>query len=238
MMRKRLERKKLKKNDKGIVGIGTLIVFIAMVLVAAIAAAVIINTAAQLQQRAQTTTSDTVHDLGIGLQIVNILAHVGDAGAKGRCIDNLFIYIELNPGADGLNLNTTMLMFQTRGTASDKAANLICADSGNVSGAKVLPATSHYFIYDEGASALGMKLGGIDPNNAYEVTATINHPMMDQDAILVARVILDSTIGLSSEMQPGSYGSIKFIPAGGGSIGISEFRVPAALDTYDWITID
>ena len=49
----------LKKNDLGAIGIGAMIIFIALILVAAVASTIIIKTAEELQQRAQKTGDDT-----------------------------------------------------------------------------------------------------------------------------------------------------------------------------------
>ena len=51
------------KDDKiAAIGIGAMIVFIALILVAAVAAAVIIQTAEKLQQNAQTAGDDTADE--------------------------------------------------------------------------------------------------------------------------------------------------------------------------------
>ena len=43
-------------NDKAAIGIGAMIIFIALILVAAVASTIIIKTAEELQQRAEKTT--------------------------------------------------------------------------------------------------------------------------------------------------------------------------------------
>ena len=62
----------LKDKDIGSIGIGAMIVFIAMVLVAGIAASVLIQTSTQLEAQAMTTGRETTKEVSTGLYVVNI----------------------------------------------------------------------------------------------------------------------------------------------------------------------
>ena len=61
------------KNEIGSIGIGAMIVFIALILVAAVASAVIIQTGEKLQQNAQQTGQDTERELGGKITINSVL---------------------------------------------------------------------------------------------------------------------------------------------------------------------
>ena len=62
----------LKRKDVGSIGIGAMIVFIAMVLVAGIAASVLIQTSTSLEAQAMTTGRETTKEVSTGLSVVNV----------------------------------------------------------------------------------------------------------------------------------------------------------------------
>ena len=61
-------------NDWGSIGIGAMIVFIALILVAAVASAVIIQTGEKLQQNAQQSGSDTQQEISGKISIITVWA--------------------------------------------------------------------------------------------------------------------------------------------------------------------
>jgi len=106
--------KRLIANDRAQAGIGTLIIFIAMVLVAAVAAAVLISTSGILQQKAQKTGTETISEVSSNLKIISI---VGDRGASLSSYFNYVnITIETAAGAGKIDLNQVKLEL-SNGTA-------------------------------------------------------------------------------------------------------------------------
>ncbi len=88
-------------SKKGAVGIGTLIIFIAMVLVAAIAAAVLINVSGILQQRAMKTGKEAISQVSGNLLVQSVL---GTTNPQMTNIDNFTIFLTAAAGSGRLDL--------------------------------------------------------------------------------------------------------------------------------------
>jgi len=104
-------------NDRGQVGIGTLIVFIAMVLVAAIAAGVLINTAGLLQSQAEATGEESAEQVTDRVVVSTVTGLAGDETGEDR-IETINLTVQRSPGAGDINLNNSIVETFSNGTSA------------------------------------------------------------------------------------------------------------------------
>jgi len=91
---------KLRKNA-GAIGIGAMIVFIAMVLVAGIAASVLIQTSSKLETQAMATGEETRKEVATGIAITDIEGYA----ATGADISRLAIQVRCRAGSEDIDLS-------------------------------------------------------------------------------------------------------------------------------------
>ena len=99
-------RKLFKKNGHGSMGVGAMIIFIAMVLVAGIAASVFIQVANQLQMQALYTGMETIDEVATGIAIMDIEGHVTSA-TDG--IDLMTITVKGRAGSGDIDLSELVI---------------------------------------------------------------------------------------------------------------------------------
>jgi len=120
-------------EDRGQVGIGTLIVFIAMVLVAAIAAGVLINTAGFLQSSAEESGEQSSAQVTNRLQVVNAVGSdiVDDSGAEVTTVE---LTVKKAPGADNVDLTTTTAQWVSSDGTFDVVSKTALNEGGGTTG--------------------------------------------------------------------------------------------------------
>ncbi len=117
------------------VGIGTLIIFIAMVLVAAVAAAVLIQTSGTLQQKAQSTGKEATQEVSSNLMVKTIegVRAKENATSMANNVSLLRMKVGLNVGSSPVDLNQVVISI-TDGTTTN---NLIYANNEQTYDAKM-----------------------------------------------------------------------------------------------------
>ncbi|HDQ15988.1 MAG TPA: flagellin [Bacteroidetes bacterium] len=95
---------KLKEKEIGSIGIGAMIVFIAMVLVAGIAASVLIQTSTTLESQALATGQETTAEVSSGLDVVCIEGY----NTSGS-ITHLAIIVRPRAGSKDIDLGQTVI---------------------------------------------------------------------------------------------------------------------------------
>jgi len=94
----------LKERDVGAIGIGAMIVFIAMVLVAGIAASVLIQTSGKLEMQAMKSGQETIAEVSSGISVFDIV------GKKSTDLKYIGITVRARAGAPNIDLNETIII--------------------------------------------------------------------------------------------------------------------------------
>ena len=119
--------KTINTNDdrpRGQVGIGTLIIFIAMVLVAAVAAGVLVNTSGLLQSQAEDTSSDAQAQVSNQIDVVSA---TGLVDSSNDDIDTVTLVVKKSPGSDPIDLSEATIQY----TSGQTATTLQYGDTAN-----------------------------------------------------------------------------------------------------------
>ncbi|MBP2252413.1 flagellin-like protein [Halarchaeum solikamskense] len=102
------------RTDRGQVGIGTLIIFIALVLVAAVAAGVLVTTADQLQTRASDTGTDAQAQVSNQIDVVSA---TGEDTNDDDALDTVTLVAKKSPGSEAIDLSEATIQYTSANTS-------------------------------------------------------------------------------------------------------------------------
>lgn len=205
-MAKLLWNSRVRGSKKGEIGISTLIIFIALILVAAIAASVIISTTFSLRDQAINTAQSAQREVSGPLKILNFYGNRTTTSNAG--IQNLVFHVSVFSAADGINMSNMRINYIDNQT-SVVFTMLPCNTAGN-------PASGFNYNATEVPVATG---NGWDP--------ATNLCFLDRDNIL--EIWIPVTSANSAGLLPGIRSTIVFLPGSGPAV-TKTFTTPSSYD--------
>jgi flagellin FlaB len=99
------------RDKRAQVGIGTLIIFIAMILVAAVAAGVLLKTSGGLQQKATVTGEQATKEVSTNIKVTNVVGYSNDTTSNKK-IRALILTAQLASGSGDVKYEDIVLTYQ------------------------------------------------------------------------------------------------------------------------------
>lgn len=226
-MAKLLWNMRVRGSKKGEIGISTLIIFIALVLVAAIAASVIISTTFNLRDQAISTAEAARAEVTGPIKILNFYGdrddnnHLG-GGAIQPTIQFLVLHVAVFDGSPGVNMVNMRI-------------NLITSSNSFIY--TLYPCTSVASVTNGGAPAAGARFTADEvptaaAGNGWTPAAT--QCFLDNDNIL--QIAFDVTATTAAGISPGTTVQIAFLPGSGPAV-TKTFTTPNSYDNNEIIPL-
>lgn len=210
--------KKLREGDIGAIGIGAMIVFIAMVLVAGIAASVLIQTANRLEIQAMQTGEQTISEVATGIAVSDIEGHVASS-----LVDYMTVTVRPRAGSAEIDLDEVVMEI------SDTAKKCVLIWAGATYYKPAAKSTGVFATAD--VFEVGAKQFGIIELEDADNSTTQSGPVINRGDYVMLTINLTTCFGGLSP-RTDVWGSV--IPEEGAT-GVFAFRVPSSLSetVYD-----
>jgi len=210
-----MQEKKFNNDDSGSIGIGAMIVFIALILVAAVASAVIIQTGEKLQQNAQKSGDDTQREIS-GKITLNSAFVVAD--------DVIRFYFESAPGSGVLAVDDVIVQItcDNPDAAGDGAAtttgdgyNFIATAMSN--GDATADANEAYLMSDPNDVA-GTVISQLNPGQSYMIDIDVEGAVGSDCAIDELGVNGEMTVWIHVQGGGSSYETLYISSTAAGTL--------------------
>lgn len=208
-----LAQKVFRFDDNAAVGIGSLIMFIAMIIVAGMAASVMIQTMNGLEEQAMNTGRETIRDVSSGLRVNQVTGYT-----DGSSITQLAVFVRTTAGSEEVDLSQAYL------SISDSSKKVILNYTSNVFASSV----SNGLFGTINSSNLSATTFGLMVLRDIDGSCTSTNPTINTDDLVI--LMLNSTdcfSGISTRTDVSGY----IIPEYGMS-GVFSFTTPSVyIDT-------
>ncbi len=220
------QKRKIKAEETASIGIGTLIVFIALVLVAAVAASVIIQTSEQLQNRAYAVGKQTIREVSSGVNIIGMTGYTNEEKTK---MEYLALSVRPRAGSYDLDLNETLIYIEY-----DNLTVLSLDYSNDKEGVGTDPGTIIGSVSEDGIfhtlnhSYLTATDFGIIAVRDSDNSVTSSYGMGTSDMVMII-INLTAAFSETQGLEPGEEVYGRIVPEVG-SAGIFMISAPNAFD--------
>jgi flagellin FlaB len=198
-----------KDKNSAAIGIGSLIIFIAMILVAGIAASVLIQTMNSLEQHALKTGQNTLRDVSSGVKVTQISGFY-----NGSEISQIAIFLKTTAGSDQIDLSETYI------SISDTTKEVILNYTSSVFNSGV----SNGLFNTLNSSNLSATTYGIMIVRDVDGSCTSSNPIINSDDLVILLVnTTDCFSGIDKRTNVFGY----VVPEQGIN-GVISFTTPSA----------
>ncbi len=128
-------------DEEAQVGIGTMIVFIATVLVAAIAAGVLISTSSDLQEKSTRTGKEATEQVSSNINVESV---VGSRAATTNDLQDLDLFVVLAPGASNIDVSQLQIQLSDGSTLVTLSFNAAAASATEFDATAIRDADSSF----------------------------------------------------------------------------------------------